>query len=610
MIPCALLAALALAGCRTPAEHRERADQAAMGIIEEHQAKALGRTEPFSIERPQDTFRERLLLDQHLPRYSPASLGSDALEEPEHWPETGEALEAPAPFIPGDPDEAMPIDLLEALQLAAGNSREYQNQKESVFLTALNLDLERYAFDTTFTGFLEGLLRHDDGANETGVQGSGEFGFDKTFETGVGLSGRLIVDLVRLLSGSRDSSLGLFGDASITVPLLRGSGRHIVTEARTQAERDVVYALLAFEEFKRDYAVQVANGFFSVLQTRDQIVNAEANYNRLVLLVNRTQALYERGRVTGIEVDQARQDLLRAREQWIAAQQRYQTQLDNFKLTLGLPTDARIELDEGELDRLLLAADTILGDAGDTDAAATDELKLRGDGVGGRYEIAEARAIELAWENRLDLRIAEGEVEDAQRRVVVAADALRPGLNLIGSASVGERRGIGSAGLANARLDPSSTGIYSIGLEADLPWSRRAEGLAFRRSLLEVEQSVRNLQALEDQVKLDVRNGLRNLLQQRENYQIRMRALDIAERRVRQAQAFQEAGRAETRDVLEANEDLLNAQNSRVDALVSYRIAELAFQRDLGVLGINERGLWEEFDPAAAGEPELGGGEG
>ena len=42
------------------------------------------------------------------------------------------------------------------------------------------------------------------------------------------------------------------------------------------------------------------------------------------------------------------------------------------------------------------------------------------------------------------------------------------------------------------------------------------------------------------------------------------------------------------------------ARRSVVDALIAYRVSELGFQRDLGLLRVDERGLWSEFDPAEA----------
>ena len=67
------------------------------------------------------------------------------------------------------------------------------------------------------------------------------------------------------------------------------------------------------------------------------------------------------GRLREIEVDQARQDVLRARNGWILATQDYERQLDRFKVLLGLPTDANIGLDFGELSLLASRASAALG---------------------------------------------------------------------------------------------------------------------------------------------------------------------------------------------------------------------------------------------------------
>jgi len=76
----------------------------------------------------------------------------------------------------------------------------------------------------------------------------------------------------------------------------------------------------------------------------------------------------------------------------------------------------------------------------------------------------------------------------------------------------------------------------------------------------------------------------------------------VAERRVDSTRLFFEAeGRdTEIRDVLEAQEDLISARNALTTAIVQYRISELSLQRDLGVLEVNEQGLWQEYDPQEA----------
>jgi outer membrane protein TolC len=169
-------------------------------------------------------------------------------------------------------------------------------------------------------------------------------------------------------------------------------------------------------------------------------------------------------------------------------------------------------------------------------------------------------------------------------------------LTLLGSAAVGERRGPGSSELADAEI-AFDEGRYAALLALDLPLERTAERNVYRESYIILEQAVRNVQGLEDQVKLEVRNRLRSLLESREGITIQYQAVRIAERRVKSTDLFLQAGRADVRDVLESSEALLNAQNALASALVDYRVSELELQRDLGVLEVDETGLWKDFKP-------------
>ena len=73
-------------------------------------------------------------------------------------------------------------------------------------------------------------------------------------------------------------------------------------------------------------------------------------------------------------------------------------------------------------------------------------------------------------------------------------------------------------------------------------------------------------------------------------------SVQLAQRRVRSTDMLLQAGRAELRDVLDAQSALTSAQNSLYSAAVSYRINELELQRDLGVLQVSADGLWKELD--------------
>lgn len=619
MSPCVALYAatvlaftLVLTGCRTPSEHRLNADKVAADIIAEMQEQALGKTEQFSIERPSDTLRRKLLTEQNLPYSSQASLGTDKLKIIEHWPEENypKAAQSPDPILLLEPDKPLQLSLIQALQIGARNSFEYQTLKEDVFKSALDLDLERNEFRNIFASQVDSLISTNTTGDRTvsGVENSAAVGMSRTLESGVELSTALAIDIANLLTMGGASSFGVAGDATIAIPLLRGSGKHIVREPLTQAERDVLYAIYEFERFKQTFAVDIASGYLEVLRQIDQVRNAEQNYRSLIASARRSRSLADAGRLPQIQVDQATQNELKARNGWISATESYKNSLDSFKNLLGLPPDAQIELERADLDKLIAPASKIIADivpeeqveadkeTGPVDAPVELVAPSREDA--GPMEIDESLAIKLAFQNRLDLRLAQGEVYDAQRAVVVAADALGAELTFFGSAELGGRRSIDSAAADDAKLR-TNKGIYSALLTLDLPFERTAERNAYRESFISLEQAVRNLQTLEDQIKLDVRRKLRDLLESRESLQIQAKAVLVAEKRVRSTELFLEAGKPQTqiRDLLEAQDALLSAQNRITLAAIDYRIAELELQSDIGVLKIDEKGLWQEYSP-------------
>jgi len=215
--------------------------------------------------------------------------------------------------------------------------------------------------------------------------------------------------------------------------------------------------------------------------------------------------------------------------------------------------------------------------------------------VAGKNEIQVGKAVELALANRQDLQTLADKVVDAQRKVRIAEDALRAELTLGGTAAVGQSRSLSNADPGNAALR-SREGQYSSLLHLDLPLERTAERNAYRQSLLELENVVRTYQGEEDLIKQTVRGNLRELLEYRESLIIQNLAVKLAARRVASTDLLLQAGRAEIRDLLEAQGALLSAQNSLTGALVNYRMQELELQSNLGVLSVSADGIWQEMD--------------
>ncbi len=604
---------LVLTSCRSTQEWREQADERAGDLIRQAQETALQKSEPIEVESPADSLRRRLLQDQNLEMADEVSQGIRALKDeydPEtktNWRNSEHLKEGAEVYLPWSTGQKVRISLTDALLIAARNNSTYQNQKEQLFRTALALDLEADEFRSTFSGKLNNALQssHNGNRRVTGTVQEGIAGFSQTFKNGTELAASLSVDLVKLLTKDHGSAWGVLGDASISIPLLRGSGKFVVMEPLRQAERNLIYQVRSFEQYKREFLVSVTRSYLGVLKSWQSYLNQEENYKRAILSSRRSRRMADSGSLAEYEFDQNLQNELSSRANWISARQSYDNNLDSFKILLGLPPDADIEPMYEELSTLQKASEqtvegVVMADySGDIpNAEAPVELVPPDDNQKGINEIDLDKAISLALKNRPDLQNALDAVEDAKRAVLVAEDGLRAELTLGGRASVGESRSLAGADGDNGDFRVSR-GSYSGFLNVNMPWHRTAERNAYRNSLIALERAVREYQTKEDSIKQEIRGSLRNLVENRSAVIIQWQALHLAERRVKNTDMLLQAGRVEVKDVLDAQSALLSAQNSLNSAIVAYRIQELELQQQLGMLQVNVDGTWEEADLSA-----------
>ena len=630
VLPLCAVAVLA-AGCRTASSWRNEADRRAMRIAAETQKAVVGEADTLAVETPGDTLRRRLLLDQELVRADPASLGIRDLPATELWDPARRLLSSDE-SLAAEFDTAGTIrpTIREAVCIAAAHSAAFRERKEALYSAALALDLEADGFRTAFSGKLREAIsssKAKSSASPTPAEGdvevettrdrrdagsttTAELGLSRKFENGADLSSSLAVDFARMLTGDKDSSRGIRLEVSLSIPLLRGSGRLVVREPLTQAERNLVYEVRAFEQYKQRFTVEIISAYLGVLNQAKQLENQADSYRRVVTSTRRSRRMADAGRLKEYEFDQSFQQELSARNAWVAAQQGYQAVLEGFRMKLGLPPDARVEPRPEELSALQSYAESFarrgMGEYNDgkpVPAADEDpELVEPDDSNAGPMEIGLDRALALAFANRLDLQTARDKVEDAQRAILIAEDRLRAEVTLGATASAGEGRSASSASSDNAKLDLGRATLSGL-LTVDLPFHRTAERNAYRESLIALEKSVRAYQGQEDAIKRDVAQKLRDMLENREKISIQFIALGLAERRVRSTDLLLQSGRAEIRDVLDAQDALLSAQNTLLSAVTGYRIGELELQESLGVLKGYADGTWREFDFAAEVAP-------
>lgn len=509
-------------------------------IIQDANRRVFGRTNAFSVETPYSLRKPKEIL--------PAELIEDRQQ-------TNRRL----------------LTLSEALELAVQNSREYQSQKEQLYLTALTLTGQRYEFTPIFLANSTAQVDGSPSSSDVGTVRS-RVGVSQLMKTGGRLSVSLANTLLRYFTGnqagsSRDSVINVIS-VDLTQPLLQGFGRNNpLVESLTQAERNVVYGIRAFSQYQNQFSVNIVGDYFNLLGSKDTVRNNYTNYLRRVETTEYVAARKDRTR--DADVEDARTAELSAKIAYINSVAFYLNQLDAFKLRLGLPITENLFLADADL-RELEAVGLVPVRTSPEDAFRTAVAK------------------------HMDLLNAIDRFEDSKRKVRVAADQLKPGLDLFAGATLQSDEPSNYADFDVNKVR------YQAGVSLDNLVDKLPARNNYRATLISFESQLRSLVAALDGFKDKIDRGFRTVEQQRQNFLNRQASLAVAMRRVDMNRNMFLAGRAQVRDVREAQDSLIAAQNEVTESMVSYLEARLQLLLDIGVLDTSPERFWLK-DPLSGG---------
>jgi outer membrane protein TolC len=252
-----------------------------------------------------------------------------------------------------------------AVELAVLHSREYQRALEDLYLSALSLTLERFAFDLQWFARNRTFYEHFgnssmdrlgtptiEGNESNMLTTNSNIGFSRALATG----GQLLVDFANSFvwefTGTNKSSSSSNIVLSFVQPLLRRAGREVRLETLTQSERTVLYTARDFARFRKQFYFNVTaggDGFLELLLQLQAIRNFEANLQSLEQNLRLHEALAEAGIVSRIQVDQVFQSYQRGRFDLTKAQADFEDALDTFKIRMGLPPRLPVTLDDSPL---------------------------------------------------------------------------------------------------------------------------------------------------------------------------------------------------------------------------------------------------------------------
>jgi outer membrane protein TolC len=558
-----LILSVALTGC-TANYYRKSADREAYSTIKGKAGLVPNMDSRFTIEQTNQISLEGFPINTNVVEY----LGVNGAGE----------------------EGARQLRLEDALELAVKYSRAYQTRKEQLYLSALSLTLARHQFTPIFSGSgnagfavqteqattvgidaITGqpkVIVSDNLVEQQRVTGSGSLGASWLIRDVGRITTSFTADFVRFVTGDRSLTTSSQIGATFLRPLLRNAGFKQEAENLIQAERQLLYDLREFTRYRKDFSVQIATAYYGVLGNRDAVRNSFLNLQSSRKNAERTRALAQEGRTTTADLGRLEQQELSAESTWINAVRNYKQTLDNFKIQLGLSVDTPIVLDDRELEVLQIEH---------PDISVDDSVKV-------------------ALAARLDYLNTKDQFEDAERRVELAANFLKPRVDLSAAVSASSNPNEND----HFTLPELERYRWNAGLSVDPGFDRKAERNSYRGSLISRNRAARAVVQQEDEIKLQVREGWRTLDQAKRNYEISEIGVKIAERRVEEQNLLAEFGRAKAQDQVDAQNALVDSKNQRTQALVSHTIARLQFWNNMGILYIKDNGQWEETKHAKA----------
>jgi len=423
---CFILLAFSLAGCADRNYLRE-ADQQALEVIAERagddrwnlenytvavdeRSRFYDESESTEISRPKDDHDSNL--------YMHRVNGYDGWE---YWDEDGvtdrftneQWQEQLAGYVEFDELGNVKLNAETALKLAYIHSPDYQRQKETLYLAALDVSAERFRLDSQFFGGYDTNYRHRGVVNPAGLRVDPATGNTVLFPASTGresnrltvgknpalqmrqrldTAGNLVVGFANSFifefTGETADFTTSIANFAFVQPLLRNAGKHIALESLTQSERNLLAGIRSFSQYQQGFFTQVTigesavanvrrgspgtfvntgsgttfvNGFYGLLQNQQTVRNLEISVKRQKQNLEQFEEYLDLGLVGLVQVDIMRQDVVAQESSLLDRNVGYKNAIEQYQTNeLGLPPNLPIDIDKSLVEDFTFITDESL----------------------------------------------------------------------------------------------------------------------------------------------------------------------------------------------------------------------------------------------------------
>ncbi|TKY83536.1 TolC family protein [Pectobacterium polonicum] len=332
--------------------------------------------------------------------------------------------------------------------------------------------------------------------------------------------------------------------ANITViqPLLRGAGKDVTTAPVHIARLTEQLNRLTLKSTVSQTITQIIAAYRELLRSQEQLQIARDVLARARQLVDVNRAMIAAGRMAEFEIVQTEAEVATQE----LAYEEARNQLDTARLAL--------------LQLLALDLNTLI--------VATESMQAQ------RVDVNAAQALKQAEASRPAYLAQIIANEQASLSLAVARNDRLWDVSLVGGASQVRDRA--------AQNSTSRTWENYVGVQVEIPIG----DLSTRQAEVQARVNVRNqyiqLDEVRQQLERDVANAVRDIGTRWRQFEISQRARDLSRRKLDIEREKLTVGRSSNFQVLSFENDLRNAENARLNALISYLNAQAELDETLG----------------------------
>lgn len=486
--------------------------------------------------------------------------------------------------------EGRPISISEAVALAIRNNLDVEVERYGPAIADADRDGAWGVYDPTLSADMRYDVQkspntfelNNAAANRDRVKGGG-IGVDQLIPfvgARVGLrynaTSTSTRNTLQLLDEQFDSSFFI----TATVPLARGL---IWNQEWTNVKTAEIGSAVAFEGFRTsvmDTVRETVDAYWGLVATRDQVRVAQKSLETARALLDQTKTQYEVGVVSRVEVVEAEAGVADREFGVIRTANDYRNAQDAL-------IDAVLGRELGALTDLQFAP---------SEAP---------DGFGDRA-VDVSRSVDLAFTNRPELMQLAQQIDQGELDLKFAKNQRLPQFDVEGRFGYVGISGEGNVGrtdfsnptgpplppVPNRPFDQSDDDFftaegsdnYRVQGVFSIPFPNTTARKRVVRSELELQRAKTRQARLEQTIILEVRRAARNLEASQQGIEAAERRRLAAEEQLRAERIRLEHGESTPFEVLQRESDLVEAESQKINALQSYRSAEVGLERAQGTI--------------------------